>query len=94
MPPDDDPPPPHEDSPAPGAHASAHDSIEGALEELRDRLDDVEAVAHSAVMMALEGDEEETTTVEPREDPPKGDEHKGEPPPPGAAAERHSGLFW
>jgi len=90
-----------------GTHAAAHeradqlgDQVAGhgdALEELREKLDDLEALVHGTVTLILEDDEEaspEKTTVEPRQEtPPADDKSKEQPPPPAEQPKRHSGLF-
>ena len=101
------PPAPPAD-PDPGdTHAAAHqraeqleDQVAGhgdMLEELRERVDDVEALVHGTVTLILEDDEEagpEKTTVAPRQEtsPPAGEKPPAETPP-AKTAERHSGLF-
>jgi len=107
MPPDDAP----AADPDPGdTHAAAHDAarqLEGqvaghgdAITELRDKMDDLEALVHGTVTMILEDDEEagpEKTTVAPRQDAtPPADPKKDDitaPPPADTTAKRHSGLF-
>jgi len=107
MPPDDVPPPPAAD-PDPGdTHAAAHERAEqlgdqvvghgDAIAELRDKVDDLEALVHGTVQLILEDDEEagpEKTTVAPRQEAPptEGDKPPAETPPAKPAA-RHSGLF-
>ena len=107
MPSDDATPPPAAD-PDPGdTHAAAHERAEqlgdqvvghgDAIAELRDKVDDLEALVHGTVQLILEDDEEagpEKTTVAPRQEAPPADDNKppAEPPPAKPAA-RHSGLF-
>ncbi len=105
MPPDGITPPPAAD-PDPGdTHAAAHERAEqlsdqvvghgDAIQELRDKVDDLEALVHGTVTLILEDDEEagpEKTTVAPRqEQPPAGD--KPAETPPAKPAERHAGIF-
>ena len=94
------PPPAPADPPAGGdLHDQAHGRTDSELQQLRDRLDDVEAVAYATVMMVLDGDEDappETTTIEPRADAPKADDKKPDDEQPKQqqpAESRHSGLF-
>jgi len=96
--------PPAADADPGGTHAAAHeraDQVAGhgdAIEQLRERLDDVEALVHGTVTMLLEDDDEESgpekTMVEPRtETPPADDKTKDETTPPAEQPKRHSGLF-
>ncbi len=105
------PPPPADPDPG-DTHAAAHqradqlgDQVDGhgqAIEELREKVDDLEALVHGTVTLILEDDEEagpEKTTVEPRQEAPPADdkskkeETETETPPAEDKPKRHSGLF-
>jgi hypothetical protein len=106
MPPDETAAPPADPDPG-DTHAAAHESARqledqvaghgDAITELRDKVDDLEALVHGTVTMILEDDEEagpEKTTVAPRQDPPAADKKDDATPPPAdSTAKRHSGLF-
>jgi len=109
MPPDDTPSPPPAD-PDPGdTHAAAHERAEqlgdqvvghgDRIQELSDKVDDLEALVNGTVTLILEDDEEagtEKTTVAPRQEAPAGEKPAGDKPaetPPAKPAERHAGIF-
>jgi hypothetical protein len=104
--PADNPTPAPTADPDPGdTHAAAHERAEqlgdqvvghgDAIAELRDKVDDLEALMHGTVQLILEDDEEagpEKTTVVPRQEPPPaGEKPPGEPP--AEKSTKHSGLF-
>ncbi len=105
MPPDDTPSPPPAD-PDPGdTHAAAHERAEqlsdqvvghgDAIQELGDKVDDLEALVHGTVTLILEDDEEagtEKTTVAPRQEAPAGEKPAGDTPP-AKPTERHAGII-
>jgi hypothetical protein len=100
--------PPAPADPDPGdTHAAAHERAEqlggridghdAALTEIRDKVDDLEALVHGTVTLILEDDEEagpEKTTIVPRQEPPADDgKTKTAETPATERPKRHSGLF-
>jgi len=94
--------------PDPGdTHASAHERAEqlgdqvaghmDAIADLRERVDDIEALVHGTVTLILEDDEEapavDKTTVVPRQDAPPADDKPPASAPPAKPEEKHAGLF-